>query len=176
MCGKVGEEKKFLFVPRSSLFFPFLWGTWCSCNWQSERRGKDYLRKKTWQFRQRQKDCSESHAYVRSCSYVCICTCTCVYVCMYTALYSSVWRSVMQYDAIRCSVMRYNAVCCVCMYVCIQHCILQCDEMWCSVMQCDAVWCGIMQSDKARTNKICRRASSEQRPRTRSCHESDRLV
>ena len=26
-------------------------------------------------------------------------------------------------------------------------------------------------SDKAPTNKICRRASSEQRPRTRSCHE-----
>jgi len=31
-------------------------------------------------------------------------------------------------------------------------------------------------SDKAPTNKIYRRASSEQRPRTRSCHESERLV
>jgi len=31
-------------------------------------------------------------------------------------------------------------------------------------------------SDTAPTNKICRRASSEQRPRTRSCHESERLV
>jgi len=31
-------------------------------------------------------------------------------------------------------------------------------------------------SDKAPTNKICRRASSEQHPRTRSCHESERLV
>ena len=31
--------------------------------------------------------------------------------------------------------------------------------------------------DQAPTNKICRRApSSEQRPRTRSCHESERLV
>jgi len=28
-------------------------------------------------------------------------------------------------------------------------------------------------SDKAPTNKICRRASSEQRPRTRYCHESE---
>ena len=32
------------------------------------------------------------------------------------------------------------------------------------------------KSDKAPTNKICRRASSEQRPRTRSCHESERLA
>ena len=32
------------------------------------------------------------------------------------------------------------------------------------------------ESDKAPTNKIYRRASSEQRPRTRSCHESERLV
>jgi len=32
------------------------------------------------------------------------------------------------------------------------------------------------KSDEAPTNKICRRASSEQRPRTRSCHESERLV
>ena len=32
------------------------------------------------------------------------------------------------------------------------------------------------KSDKAPTNKIYRRASSEQRPRTRSCHESERLV
>ena len=31
-------------------------------------------------------------------------------------------------------------------------------------------------SDKAPTNKTYRRASSEQRPRTRSCHESERLV
>jgi len=31
-------------------------------------------------------------------------------------------------------------------------------------------------SNKAPTNKICRRASSEQRPRTRSCHESECLV
>jgi len=31
-------------------------------------------------------------------------------------------------------------------------------------------------SDKAPTNKIYRRASSEQRPRTTSCHESERLV
>jgi len=31
-------------------------------------------------------------------------------------------------------------------------------------------------SDKAPTNKICRRASSEQRPRTRSCYKSERLV
>jgi len=31
-------------------------------------------------------------------------------------------------------------------------------------------------SDKAPTNKIYRRASSEQRLRTRSCHESERLV
>jgi len=31
-------------------------------------------------------------------------------------------------------------------------------------------------SDKAPTNKIYRRASSEQRPRTRWCHESERLV
>jgi len=31
-------------------------------------------------------------------------------------------------------------------------------------------------SDKAPTNKIYRRASSEQHPRTRSCHESERLV
>jgi len=31
-------------------------------------------------------------------------------------------------------------------------------------------------SDAAPTNKICRRASSEQRPRTRSCHEWERLV
>jgi len=29
---------------------------------------------------------------------------------------------------------------------------------------------------KAPTNKICRRASSEQRPRTKSCHESECLV
>jgi len=35
---------------------------------------------------------------------------------------------------------------------------------------------GIEKSDKAPTNKICRRASSEQRPRTRSCHESEHLV
>jgi len=32
------------------------------------------------------------------------------------------------------------------------------------------------ESDKAPTHKIYRRASSEQRPRTRSCHESERLV
>jgi len=32
------------------------------------------------------------------------------------------------------------------------------------------------ESDKAPTNKICRRASSKQRPRTKSCHESERLV
>ena len=31
-------------------------------------------------------------------------------------------------------------------------------------------------SDKAPTNKIYRRASNQQRPRTRSCHESERLV
>jgi len=31
-------------------------------------------------------------------------------------------------------------------------------------------------SDKARTNKICRHASSEQRPWTRLCHETERLV
>jgi len=31
------------------------------------------------------------------------------------------------------------------------------------------------ESDKAPTNKIYRRASSEQHPRTRSCHESERL-
>jgi len=31
-------------------------------------------------------------------------------------------------------------------------------------------------SDKVPTNKIYRRASSEQRLRTRSCHESERLV
>jgi len=31
------------------------------------------------------------------------------------------------------------------------------------------------ESDKAPTNKICHHASSEQRPRTRSCHESERL-
>jgi len=37
-----------------------------------------------------------------------------------------------------------------------------------------SIFCAI--SDKAPTNKICRRASSEQRPRTRSCHESERLV
>ena len=34
----------------------------------------------------------------------------------------------------------------------------------------------IVLSDKAPTNKIYRRASSEQRLRTRSCHESERLV
>jgi len=32
------------------------------------------------------------------------------------------------------------------------------------------------ESDTAPTNKIYHRASSEQRPRTRSCHESERLV
>jgi len=32
------------------------------------------------------------------------------------------------------------------------------------------------ESDKLPTNKIYRRASSEQRPRTRSCLESERLV
>ena len=32
------------------------------------------------------------------------------------------------------------------------------------------------ENDKAPTNKICHRASSEQRLRTRSCHESERLV
>ena len=35
---------------------------------------------------------------------------------------------------------------------------------------------GSEKSDKAPTNKICRRASSEQRPRTRSCHESEHSV
>jgi len=34
----------------------------------------------------------------------------------------------------------------------------------------------IKESDKAPTNKIYRPASSEQRPRMRSCHESERLV
>jgi len=34
----------------------------------------------------------------------------------------------------------------------------------------------LIHSDKGPTNKIYRRASSEQRPRTRSCHESERLV
>jgi len=37
------------------------------------------------------------------------------------------------------------------------------------------LWC-MGESDKAPTNKICRRASSVQRPRTRFCHESERLV
>jgi len=32
------------------------------------------------------------------------------------------------------------------------------------------------ESDTAPTNKICRRVSSEQCPRTRSCHESEHLV
>ena len=39
----------------------------------------------------------------------------------------------------------------------------------------DADWAGDT-SDKAPTNKIYRRASSEKRLRTRSCHESERLV
>ena len=39
---------------------------------------------------------------------------------------------------------------------------------------CVYMYC--IYSDKAPTNKIYRRASSEQRPRTRSCHESERLV
>ena len=34
----------------------------------------------------------------------------------------------------------------------------------------------VEDSDKAPTNKICRRASSNQRLQTRSCHESERLV
>ena len=34
----------------------------------------------------------------------------------------------------------------------------------------------VFLSDTAPTNKICRRASIEQRPRTRSCHESERYV
>ena len=37
-------------------------------------------------------------------------------------------------------------------------------------------WFFSSSSDKAPTNKICRRASSEQRPRTRFCHESERFV
>jgi len=34
----------------------------------------------------------------------------------------------------------------------------------------------IRESDTVPTNKICCRASSEQRPRTRSCHESEGAV
>jgi len=37
------------------------------------------------------------------------------------------------------------------------------------------LWC-MGESDKAPTNKIYLRASSEQRQQTRSCHESERLV
>ena len=76
------------------------------------------------------------------------------------------------------------------------QCVCCCVTVWCSVLQCDAVCCSYCtlwarypiwgcsltkncghvrdMSDKAPTNKIYRRASSEQRPRTRSCHESER--
>ena len=47
----------------------------------------------------------------------------------------------------------------------------------CEVYKCEiSLGTEHVESDKAPTNKIYRRASSEQRPRTRFCHESERLV
>ena len=113
-------------------------------------------------------------------------------VLQYAAMCCSVLQRIMQfvrmlqcvavccsvYCAVYCSVLQCVAVCCS-----VLQCVMQCNRMLQFVsfvarartkLVCRAVF--FAESDKAPTNKICRRASSEQRPRTRSCHESEHLV